>query len=950
MARANSEYNRKRNFDLTSEPPEETSRSKGKRPATALRFVIQKHDARRLHYDFRLELDGTLKSWAIPKGPSFDPKDKRLAVHVEDHPLSYAKFEGSIPQGQYGGGDVIVWDEGVWQPHGDAVAGYKSGKLKFTLIGEKLSGDWTLVRTRGRGDSDKEQWLLIKERDETAKPAEEYDVVQLRPESVITGGLLPRDQHPDQEMSAPANNKKNKTAAGNMKLVKASAGKTTTAGEAAGKADLSLASSGKSEAAEKKSTGKNKEKVQIDKVEIPESFAPELATLVSEPPAGNWLYEIKFDGYRMLARVLNGKVKLFTRNGNDWTDRLPLQAKAIEALELKDSWLDGEVVVLNENGLPSFQALQNAFDLKKSQDIIYYLFDAPYLNNEDLRDLPVEDRRKKLEKIIPRRAKTPLRFSAAFEADHHSIVQSACAMSLEGVIGKRAGSSYTSRRSDDWIKLKCRLRQEFVIVGYTEPQGSRSGFGAILLAVHKAMKSRELIYAGRVGTGFNAKRLEEMYKKMKALEQDDSPISTRLTGQQARGVHWIKPQLICEVEFAEWTGEGIVRQAAFVSLRTDKPVKDIIREQPKAIEATKTATKKNTSISDKKSEAKKKTVDVTTEKSTATKAKTDTKLATKNTSKTEVTKPATKKSKASKPEVGGVAISSADRIIDTVSNSTKLDLANYYESIAEFILPHLDDRPVSLLRAPDGISGEQFFQKHAENRGIPHIVHLDPELDRDHDPLMAIDSDAGLIGCVQMNTVELHTWGSVASKIELPDRFVLDLDPDPVLPWRSVVEATKLTLAVLDELKLNAYLKTTGGKGMHILVPLTPAADWDLVKEFSKAISEFMAKQIPERFVAKMGPKNRIGKIFIDYLRNSRGASTVCAYSARARPGLPVSVPIARDELDQISRPDQWNITNLGERLAGLGANPWGNYSGAKYKKSQKITKAMWKKLGHPEP
>lgn len=931
MARTSSEYNRKRNFDVTSEPPDEESRSRGKRPAAALRFVIQKHDARRLHYDFRLELNGTLKSWAIPKGPSFDPKDKRLAVHVEDHPIGYAKFEGSIPKGQYGGGDVIVWDQGVWQPHGDANAGYKSGKLKFTLIGEKLSGDWTLVKTRGRGDSAKEQWLLIKERDEAAKPAEEYDIVQLRPESVITGGLLPMDQAGSQDKSSKskaaiklvknsaksattpkaASEKKTKNSSATNSSAKNSCAEEETAKKSANKkAQLSLASSNT-----KESSSKSKKNSVPDTVQIPESFSPELATLVSEPPAGNWLYEIKFDGYRMLARVLNGKVKLFTRNGNDWTDRLPHQAKAIEALNLKDSWLDGEVVVLNENGLPSFQALQNAFDLKKSQDIIFYLFDAPFLNNEDLRDLPVEDRRKKLEKIIPRRANSLLRFSAAFEADHNSIVQSACAMSLEGVIGKRAGSPYVSRRSEDWIKLKCRLRQEFVIVGYTEPRGSRSGFGALLLAVHKELKSRELIYAGRVGTGFNTKRLDEMYKKMKVLEREDSPLSSKLTSQQARGVHWIEPKLIGEVEFAEWTGEGIVRQASFISLRSDKPVKDIIREQPRAADQLIAETApKNKSQSQKP--AKK-------------------------------TKP---KTKSGKPEVAGVAISSADRIIDPANPYTKLDLANYYESVSKFILPHLKDRPVSLLRAPDGIAGEQFFQKHAENRGIPHIVHLDPELDRDHDPLMAIDSLAGLIGCVQMNTVELHTWGSTTSQIELPDRFVLDLDPDPALPWRSVVEATKLTLAVLDELKLDAYLKTTGGKGMHILVPLTPEADWDYVKEFSKAISEFMAKQIPERFVAKMGPKNRVGKIFIDYLRNSRGASTVCAYSVRARTGLAVSVPIARDELDSVTRPDQWNISNLHERLEKLKSNPWKNYSGASYKKSQKITKAMWKKLGRDFP
>lgn len=872
MTRPASEYNRKRNFDITPEPFEEEA-PRGKHRNQALRFVIQKHDARGLHYDFRLELEGTLKSWAIPKGPSLDPANKRMAIRTEDHPLSYAKFEGHIPQGQYGGGDVIVWDEGVWEPQGDALASFQSGKLKFRLTGEKLSGDWALVRTRSLDKSDKEHWLLIKERDATARQAEEYDILVDRPESVLSGKLLPGDE------TKPSNKTQQTT---KKPLEKTNKSKPARASTKPGS--------------------------------IPETFSPQLATLVSEPPAGDWLYEIKFDGYRMLARVLNGEVKLFTRNGNDWTDRLPAQAKAIAALNLKDSWLDGEVVVLNDNGLPSFQALQNAFDSKVSTDIIFYLFDAPYLNNEDLRELPLEERRKKLKKIIPRSAKSPLRYSDTFDADHRSIIQSACAMSLEGVIGKRIGSPYVSRRSEEWIKLKCRLRQEFVIVGYTEPQGSRSGFGAILLAVHKALNSSELIYAGRVGTGFDNKRLADMHKKMKLLEQPTSPISTKLTGTQARGVHWVKPELIGEVEFAEWTSEGILRQASFISLRTDKPVKDIIREQPKS------PTTKNT----------------TPEKKSALGSSI----------------PASRNNKidSSKPEVLDIPISHPERIIDTVSGATKLELAQYYESVAEFMLPHLKDRPVSLLRAPNGITGEQFFQKHADERGIPQVIQLDPNLDRNHDPLMAIGDAQGLVGCVQMNTIELHTWGSVIKTIEAPDRFVLDLDPDPALPWRSVIEGTKLTMAALDELKLTAFLKTSGGKGMHIIVPLTPDADWDKVKQFSKAISEFMAHQIPDRFVAKMGPKNRVGKIFIDYLRNSRGASTVCAYSARARPGLAVSVPISRDELDEISKPDQWNINNIHTRLERMTTKPWGTYSGASYRKNQKITAAMWKKLGAKAP
>ena len=903
MARPSSEYNKKRNFDITPEPPEEEAPRK-KTKAHALQFVVQKHDARGLHYDLRLEIDGTLKSWAVPKGPSLDPKDKRMAIQTEDHPIAYAKFEGTIPQGEYGAGDMIVWDHGIWQPHGDAAEIYKSGKLKFTLIGEKLSGDWMLVKTKGYGNGRQDSWLLIKERDEVARASSEYNIVVDRPESAISAELLPMDKSAKKPKVSSTKSKKIDP---DVKTIVKQTLKKTSANAL-------------DKAVTKKPPGKKLSTKIIRKASpVPEAFSPQLATLVSEPPEGDWLYEIKFDGYRMLARVKKGRVNLFTRNGHDWTDRMPIQGKAVQALKLKDSWLDGEVVVLNENGLPSFQALQNAFDVGASQDIIFYLFDAPYLNGIDLREVPLEERRAQLEKLLKDNDDGPLRYSGIFDADHKSIVQSACALSLEGVIGKRAGSTYVSRRSNDWIKLKCRLRQEFVIVGYTEPQGSRSGFGAILLGVHKDVGSKELLYAGRVGTGFNDEKLRDIYKKMFALKRDTTPVSSKLTSEQKRGAHWIEPKLICEVEFAEWTGEGVLRQASFISLRTDKPAKDIIRERPKNL---------NTSTSN--TESGKKSI---VEKNAASK-------------KTLVKS----KPKNGKVDVAGIGISHPDRVLDIESGGTKLELAEFYESISEFILPHLANRPVSLLRAPDGIAGEQFFQKHSENLSIPHITQLDKSLDPTHGRLMQIDNVQGLVGCAQMNTIELHTWGATTAAIEAPDRFVLDLDPDPALPWRSVIEATRLTLSLLDELKLQAFLKTTGGKGMHIIVPLTPDASWDYVKAFSKAVADFMAKQIPERFVSKMGPKNRIGRLFIDYLRNTRGASTVCAYSVRARPGLAVSVPIARDELEKVSHSDQWNIENLHKRLDKLKGNPWDDYTGKKFKKNQKITKIMWKKLGLLEP
>lgn len=867
MAKPQSEYTRKRNFDITSEPAEARP---GKRKAGALRFVIQKHDASHLHYDFRLELDGTLKSWAIPKGPSLDPKDKRLAVHVEDHPLGYATFEGSIPKGQYGAGDVIVWDHGVWQPLSDPAKAYKAGKLKFTLIGEKLTGDWNLVRTHLRGSGDKEQWLLIKERDETAREAADYNVVDALPQSVITGTVL-------------ADTKATKGASASKPA------KAKTADKAASKAVAKPEKAAANQA----------------RISIPESLAPQLATLVEHPPAGEWLYEIKFDGYRILARVRDGDVRLFTRNGHDWTAKLPQQARAIAALGMQDGWLDGEAVVLNDDGLPDFQALQNAFDVGRSDDILYFLFDLPFLDGHDLRQQPLEQRRAELKKLLGRRRSGPLRFSEAFAVQHGDIVESACAMSLEGVIGKRAGSLYVSRRSDDWIKLKCRLRQEFVIVGYTAPQGSRSGFGALLLAVND---DSGLVYAGRVGTGFNDASLKQLHGQMRALERKDSPLASTLTSAQARGVQWIEPTLVGEVEFAEWTREGVVRQAAFIALRSDKPASEIVREQPRSPQQGKA------------------------EKSAKVAAK---------TAKAAPGKPASKRDSNGRESIAGVPISHPERVIDSESGTQKAELARFYSEIADWLLPFLDNRPVSIVRAPEGVGGELFFQKHAERLAIPNIKHLDPILDPGHDRLMEIDSMSALVGAVQMGMIELHTWGATSSSIEKPDHFVLDLDPDAALPWRSMLEATRLTLSVLDELGLDAYLKTSGGKGMHIIVPLARHACWDSVKAFAKAIAQFLAKQLPERFTATSGPKNRVGKIFVDYLRNGRGASTVAAYSVRARPGLPVSVPIARDELDGLRASSQWHIGNLQARLQSLTDDPWAGYANR-----QRITKAMWKRLG----
>ncbi|MFJ2493919.1 DNA ligase D [Pseudomonas iridis] len=863
MSRNLDDYNSMRDFSATSEPA--AVKRSGKKTAGdhALQFCIQKHDASHLHYDFRLELDGALKSWAVPKGPSLDPKVKRLAVHVEDHPLDYATFEGSIPEGHYGAGDVIVWDRGVWIPLEDPQKAYAKGKLKFELQGEKLAGVWNLVRTHMPGK--KENWFLIKHQDDAARLQDDYDVLVAEPDSVLSERTL---------VDKP------KLAAKQVKPLEKAAPKTRK------KASGTL-------------TGAHKAK-------IPAQLKPELATLVDSAPAGEWSYEIKFDGYRIMARIDHDQVQLFTRNGHDWTHKLPKQAEALAALGLESAWLDGEMVVANEQGVPDFQALQNAFDSGSSTDIVYYLFDLPYLNGVDLREVAVEERRAALSTVLGAHEQPLLRFSEAFDETPDALLNSACQMQMEGLIGKRLGSPYVSRRSGDWIKLKCKHRQEFVIVGYTDPKGARSAFGALLLGLHDR-DSGELRYAGKVGTGFNETTLKSILAQLKPLQVKTAAVVNPPSGFEAKGVHWLKPKLLAEVAFAQMTKDGSVRHAVFHGLRDDKPAKDITEERAKPV---------------KKSESK------TTAKKPAKKAV--------------ASKPAPTETAPSQLGLanGKVRITHPDRVIDAVSGTTKMQLAEYYASVAEWILPQLKDRPVALVRAPDGIAGELFFQKNAEHLAIPGITTLDKQVTGQ--PVMLINNAEALIGAVQMSTVELHTWNATTVDLEKPDRFVLDLDPDPALPWKSMVEATALTLTVLDELGLKAFLKTSGGKGIHLVVPLTRKLGWDEVKDFSHAIVSHMAKLLPDRFSAVSGPKNRVGKIFIDYLRNGLGATTICTYAARTREGLPVSVPLFREEVAEIKGGNQWNIHNVHERLAEVGDEPWADMK----KTRQSITAEMRKRVG----
>lgn len=821
MAKPLQEYHRKRDFNATSEPVGKHART---RSGHALQYCIQKHDASHLHYDFRLELDGTLKSWAIPKGPSLDPKVRRLAVHVEDHPLDYANFEGHIPEGHYGAGDVIVWDRGIWEPEGDPHQAYAKGKLRFRLQGEKLSGVWNLFRTQLAGK--KEQWMLVKSNDGQARSEVDYSIVEALPDSVLSERSLPPRR--------PA--------------------KTTSA-----------------------TPRKHKARAKA----LPDKLQPQLATLVDSPPSGDWRYEVKFDGYRILARIDGDDVRLFTRNGHDWSAKMPRQVEALKALGLDAAWLDGEMVVVDDNGVADFQALQNAFDTEHDERITYYLFDLPWLGREDLRELPLKARRDTLARLLEDNASPMLRYSADFEEPVDSLLDSACRLELEGLIGKRADSPYVGRRSSDWIKLKCKQRQEFVIVGYTDPKGSRQGFGALLLALHDH-DSGQLRYAGKVGTGFSAATLDSILARLKPLRVAKAPLPSPPTGAEARGVHWLKPHLLAEVAYAQMTREGIVRHAVFHGLRDDKPATAIDLE--KAMPAK----------------------------------------------------------RAAQPQPEGLdtlRLTHPDRVVDATIGATKRQVAEYYAQVADWLLPQLKDRPVALVRAPDGLAGELFFQKNAGQLHIPKVLSYSKA--QAGQAAMVLNRADSLLGAVQMNTLELHTWNATNKDFDKPDRFVLDLDPDPALPWKAMLEATQLTLTLLDELGLKVFLKTSGGKGMHLVVPLTRRAGWDEVKDFSHALVEHMARLFPDRLSAVSGPKNRVGRIFIDYLRNGKGATTVAAYSLRAREGLPVSVPIWREELSQLKGADQWNIGNLHERLAQV-EDPWSEMASTR----QSITARMRKQLG----
>ncbi len=845
-------YWAKRDFAITAEPRGERLLDRTDAPV----FVVQKHAASRLHYDFRLELDGVLVSWAVPKGPSLDPMDKRMAIHVENHPLSYAAFEGTIPPKQYGAGQVIVWDHGVWEPVGDPQQSLKVGKMLFHLHGQKLQGLWELVKI-AKGGEKQEPWILFKKRDAFARPKTQYDVVIALPDSVISKPLT-------NESAAT----KRASAAAPLAIVSATrrarAAKPLVAAKLAGAV----------------------------KAKLPDTLSPQLATLASSvPDSGKWIFEIKFDGYRLMTRIEGGKARLMTRGGHDWSSKMPDLVKEIEQLGIHSGYLDGEIVVMGPTGVPDFGALQKAFDSSRAQAqrIDYFLFDMPFFEGFDLRAVSQRERRQLLKALLEAKATTHVRFSADFEVDAATILASACRMNLEGVMAKRVDAPYTSRRSDTWLKLKCKLRQEFVVCGYTERSDNAAAVGSLLLGIHSAEGT--LISAGSVGTGWSIDEAQELKLKLKPLTVAKPPFPAgasklgRWSKRSPGAERWVKPALVVEVTFAEWTADSQIRHASVLSLRMDKSASAIVRE---------------------------------TASDFAVASVTETR-------------------RRAAPMANAIKVTHGERVIDPRSGLTKLDLVRYYETVAEFILPHLKGRPTSLVRGPQGIAGQLFFQKHGEKIGIPGIVELDASLWPGHASLLEVAGAQSLAGAAQLNVIEFHTWNSTKKAIDKPDRMIFDLDPGEGTSWEHIQEAALLTHAMLKELGLQAWLKTSGGKGLHIVVPLAARLDYETVGAFSKAIVQHLAKTVPSRFVAKSGPSNRVGKLFVDYLRNGHGATTAAAFSARARPGLGVSMPVAWDDLASLKSGSQWTVATAREHLSFQQVDPWAGY----WKRKQTLGSAM---------
>jgi bifunctional non-homologous end joining protein LigD len=857
-----------RDFTATSEPAGKPRAKQG------FSYVIQKHAASHLHYDFRLELGGVLLSWAVPKGPSLDPGVKRLAMQTEDHPVEYGGFEGTIPEGEYGGGTVMVWDRGTWEPEGDPERAYRAGRLNFRLHGQKLNGGWHLVRT-SRGDDKKRAWLLFKATDDEARPGD-TSLLEEQPNSALTGRDLT-------EIAAGKAGKKARLA--NLgKAQKKAAKRGAAPAEKARASTPSRAKKSPPNAKKKKQTAPGAPPIPgAVKAPMPREVEAELATLVKEPPSGDdYIHEVKFDGYRVLACVDAGEVRLLTRGGEDWTERMPALAAALKKLKLDSAIFDGELVALDEKGVSDFQLLQNSFSGKSVAPLAYYAFDLLYLNGFDLRPAELLARKEALRAVCEKQPKTAglLRYSDHVLGQGAEFMARAKELGLEGIVSKRAASNYHAGRGKDWQKSKTSARQEFVIVGYTDPGGSRPHLGALLLGVRK---KDNVVYSGRVGTGFNERSLKELKSRLTPLEIRAPKLDHAPRGAELRGVHWVKPELVAEVAYTGITHDGLLRHPTFKGLREDKPAREVVMEQAVA------------SRSRGAKAARAGAPDATRQK------------------------PASSKTKPS----SAPALSHPDKVLYPELGLTKQDLADYYQVVQRVMLPHVVNRPLTLVRCPEGRSKQCFFQKHPGESLAEGLKRVTVKSSDGNAEYAALEDERGLWALVQMGVLEVHIWGALADDSERPDRLVFDLDPDAGMSFSEVISGAHAVRALLEEFGLKSWLKTTGGKGLHITVPIVPEHDWDEIKAFCQHVAQELTRREPERYVATMSKAKRRGKIFVDYLRNARSATFIAPYSPRARAGAPIAMPITWEELTPKFSPERFTIATAAEWLRARKVDPF---------------------------
>lgn len=821
MAKPLDPYRAKRDFAVSAEP----KGRRGKRGAKA-RFVVQRHDARRLHYDLRLELDGVLKSWAVTRGPSLVAGDKRLSVQTEDHPVDYLAWEGAIPKGQYGGGTMIVWDQGTWTPVGDIAAAMAKGHLEFMLKGERLGGRWHLIRMKGRDSEKNEPWLLIKAEDEFARTKDQLDILAEHQTSVVSG---------------------------------------RTNAEMAENGVIRADHAARAEIAKERPRRPAQAKVKgARKAILPSFVEPALATLVDTAPTGpDWLFEIKHDGYRMQARIDGGRVKLLTRSGLDWTGKFAPVANALKALKLPSALIDGEIVVADDNGVSNFSRLQIALQDGAMERAAFHVFDLLYLDGQDLRDLPLSKRKEllqlSLDDVPP---DSRVRFSEHIVGDGAAMARHACRLGLEGIIGKRADAPYRSGRSDAWRKIKCSQSQDFVIAGYMPSTTAPRAIGSLILGLHETGR---LVHVGRVGTGFTAAMAHELWTALDPLRRQSPPFDAPLAPLARRNARWVEPSLVAEVTFRAWTGDGQLRHAAFKTLRPDVSPAEVARTE--AMPRSRTAPR---------------------------------------------------------PEPG-VVLTHPDRVLWDDVGLTKQGLYEFYAEIADHVLPQIAGRPLSLLRCPDGL-GSCFYQKHAwagmDTNRIKRVTI-------GSDEAVVIEDVDGLLALVQASVLEIHPWGSTAADPERPDRMIFDLDPGGGVTWGMLVAAAGDIRDYLAGEGFAAFVKTSGGKGLHIVAPLKAEANWATVKTYTANVAKALARGAPDRYVATMGKQAREGRIFIDYLRNQRGATAVAAFSTRARAGAPVSTPVAWDELAGLGSAARFGIQTLPSRLDALRRDPWSGFQEA---------------------